>query len=162
MGFLFLPFKGVQYQLKELANESGKQQKLSSFFSHKSIPRSTDADNIEDSHIEVDREGMDANKLVMSGKGNFSTCKRQHDDESVSLGQESVSKEGNAEVKFTGLEDEQSAVEASDSSPCQIPEMVNSTKNNIFSTTKFHGTSNKPHSTLEDPNFVENYFKVDN
>ncbi|ONK60421.1 uncharacterized protein A4U43_C08F18290 [Asparagus officinalis] len=148
----------VPYQLSELVNESGKQRKLSSFFTPIDISSSIDADNIKDPCTKVDDEDMDTSmKLLPLGEISLSNCNGEDDAGSLCFGHERVYEEINAEARFTDLEDEQTVVEASSASPCRPSDMTSGSCTD--NTAEFLGASNHHHSTLGGPKFVENYFK---
>lgn len=150
----------VPYQLIEPVNESGKQRKLSSFFAVKSNSISSDLDIVNDPFAKLDTECPDSTKrLLPPGEEKFSNCKWPDGDESVSFEHERVCKERDADAKITDLEDEQSVVEASDSSPYRLSDTVSGCMDINNCPTSSLGASNQHHSTLGDPNFVENYFK---
>lgn len=161
--FCTFSFLGVPYQLIELVNESGNQRKLSSFFAVKSNSISTDFDVVKDSCVKLDAKCLGSIKrLLPPGEENFLSCKWPDGDESVCFEQERDCEERTAEAKFTDLEDMQSFVEESDSNPNRLPDSGGAIcMDNSRPATSSLSASNLHHSTHGDPNFVENYFKVD-
>lgn len=154
----------VPYQLHEPVNGASKQQKLSAFFSHKSIPSLKNAETPVNQNVKVDVEGSlskdeGSKDTVLSAEEQVSEHREQGSDE-----HDKTIEEISSETKFTDLEDEHSVLRASDSSLHRPSYMANrgSIDNQDCEEAldiKCAGASNRTHSTLTDPNFVENYFK---
>ncbi|XP_059448274.1 DNA repair protein REV1 [Corylus avellana] len=172
----------VPYQLDQLANN---QPKLSAFFALKSSPQSQDAlpcapvcpgnPEAEDSSFKggtsVDASFSDVGEPVehsglISGESNNLMNKNSN----VSLLEEPASSCGKpSEVTMTkpsnfDVEDESSVRNELQSSHYQPSALVSSNFMDIHNmkgspSSTVGGPSNQHHSTLEDPNFVENYFK---
>ncbi|XP_038975053.1 DNA repair protein REV1 isoform X4 [Phoenix dactylifera] len=154
----------VPYQLEELVNKTSKQQKLSSFFSHKGILSLKNAETPVNQNVKFDAEGSlskdeGPKDTVLSAEDQVSECR--------TLGSnvhDKTCEEISTEAKFTDLEDEHSVVQASDTSVHRPSYMDSSScmysKNcKEASDIKCARASNQSHSTLTDPNFVENYFR---
>ncbi|XP_078181674.1 DNA-directed DNA polymerase [Carex rostrata] len=122
----------VPYQLIEHAStESSKQLKLSAFFSEKGVPRS----NYQGTLIETEAFLPDECKGE-STKPTFSVT----DNSSQEKSQESKRINTNNELKDVKSESEDD---------CSTSYVANQSS----------GRPDRPHSTLTDPDFVENYFK---
>nr|XP_029122970.1 DNA repair protein REV1 [Elaeis guineensis] len=154
----------VPYQLHELVNKTTKQQKLSAFFSHKGILSLKNVETPVKQNLKADAECLlskdeGPRDTVLSVEDQVSECREQGSDDN-----DKTCEEKSSEAKFTDLEDEHSVVRASDSSLHTPSYMDNSScidhKNRKeASDIKCARASNQSHSTLMDPNFVENYFR---
>ncbi|KAK9287385.1 hypothetical protein L1049_015803 [Liquidambar formosana] len=174
----------VPYQIDQLANNSRNQPKLSAFFALKSNPVSEDATNraicqvipeIEDSTL---KDGKSKN-AVLSEVGesleHTMQCSGESDDpvhensNGAKVEEPAYNSGKSCELKMAGPSNVDTEYESGvknelQSSPQRPSSSVNSycsyNKNNKSSpSSAVVGPSNQRHSTLEDPNFVENYFK---
>lgn len=173
----------IPYQLDQLANETRNQPKLSAFFALKSIPVFEDAvthttyplvPETEDSVF----KGGTSKDAVSSEGGQYLEYTRQSsgeiDDHQCENTNETIiekpfsNDEKSSEIKmeeqsFSNQEEECSIKNELQSSPHRPSASVSSyyldNARKESSSTTVVGCSNKGHSTLEDPNFVENYFK---
>ncbi|WCJ17827.1 DNA-directed DNA polymerase [Euphorbia peplus] len=153
----------VPYQLEQLANN---QPRLSDFFATNNRPVVEDGSNFIGHHVNVDpslkggtfqnlkSEGVDLVKDGDQMDGQLD-CVDHHIEFDSSGGKSS-------EVRMA--EDENSVDTELGASSCQLPASVNSSCSDIPNmkrspTPSIQGPSNASRSTLEDPNFVENYFK---
>lgn len=152
-------FPGVPYQLDQLVNETRNQQKLSVFFSSKSNSSSNSAETAKVGECIDHKSQFCGESIDLKSKlGEEPAC--HVDDNSCDMRKVGPSS-ADPEDKVTVRE----AFQSSDSSPHKPSTTVSSCCSGDKS-------SNKPlasricephyqsHSTLGDPNFVENYFKV--
>ncbi|XP_077211592.1 DNA-directed DNA polymerase isoform X2 [Tasmannia lanceolata] len=159
----------VPYQLDQLANETRNQQKLSVFFPLKSNSKSEDVEIPAKVHENFETEGSlpmgdsSKNKLLME-VGEFLESKSQRREESACLEHENSCEVGMEGPSFTAVEGEDVVREAFQSSPNRPSASVSSycfdnRDNKKSPSSRSQGPYNQRHSTLGDPNFVENYFK---
>lgn len=182
-GFFVLLFPGAPYQIDQLANESRNQPKLSSFFTSKTYSDAEDAANNAICHVipEIEDSTLRGGKLKeapLSEVDDLIKNTRQFSGESNNPVQENffessieepTSSCGNfSDFKMAGVgkadTENQSAVK-NESSPLRPSTSAASyclDDKGVKGSTSFTvlGPSNQRHSTAEDPNFVENYFKV--
>lgn len=153
MDFIFL-FLGVPYQLEQLANN---QPKVSAFFAAQNRLVAEDALNIMDPSL---KGGTLAGVPVKDGE----QINRQFEDRDCQIEEPSSSSGKSSEVRMAepiNTEDGSSISNELPSSPSQFSVLVKDNQNESKSPApSVAGPSNPHHSTLEDPNFVENYFKV--
>lgn len=168
---------GIPYQLDQLSTENYNQPKLSAFFTPKNSGVSEVANLQVDDHdneplIKVDSSSSeDYASLEQAGRRNveLGDLLRVNTDRVMSE-EPSCSVESSCEVKGVELSDcSPLDGEISDlkykSSTCQasVSLCTNSLDNhnsNEASSSRIGLPPNQRHSTLADPNFVENYFKV--
>ncbi|XP_020114515.1 uncharacterized protein LOC109728471 isoform X7 [Ananas comosus] len=153
------------YQLSDGVNERCKQQKLSTFFTQKSISNSKNVETSADQQGTVGLEGSSSNDEVPKNIISYAQLQASTD-------------EGQDSEEFGCYESEidfdAKSVEANDAVyaiSCSVLGAFDSSKPHIHNTsccgntkeeildTKGAKASNMPHSTLTDPKFVENYFK---
>ncbi|KAG1358964.1 DNA repair protein REV1 [Cocos nucifera] len=154
----------VPYQLHELVNKTSKQQKLSAFFSHKGILSLKNAETPVNQNLKPDAECLlskdeGPRDTVLSAEDPVSECREHGSDDD-----DKTCEEISSEEKFTDLEDEHSVIRASDSSlhtPSYMDDSscIDNKNCKEASDIKCARASNQSHSTLTDPNFVENYFR---
>ncbi|GFY95017.1 DNA-directed DNA polymerase [Actinidia rufa] len=129
----------VPYQLDQLASEAQNQPKLSAFFSLRSSPVSNGSMTYA-SGEDPSLEGGTNNEADTSGHSgsmeHSRPCTRESDDNKSSV----------------GILDQ--------ASPSRHSASVSSYNAKSSTSSAIAGPSNQHHSTLVDPNFVENYFKV--
>lgn len=133
---------GVPYQLDQLLTASHKQQKLFAFFTLKSGLSSNDATNGASVDVEEKNKLMDSDGCEIDRMGNLSKCESEGCAETDDLGFQGCCNVRDADENSTDMDDESSIMETRQES-LQRP-----------------SSSSAQHSTLGDPNFVENYFKV--
>ncbi|CAA7409746.1 unnamed protein product [Spirodela intermedia] len=131
----------VPYQLEQLLTASHKQQKLFAFFTIKGEVRSNDATNGTSMNVEKKNKLMDSIGCETDKMANLSKCESEGCAETNDLGCQSYCKMRDTEKKSVEMGDEGSITETRQES-LQRP-----------------SSSIAQHSTLGDPNFVENYFK---
>lgn len=169
---LLLLIAGVPYQLDQVACN---QPRLSAFFTPKIIPDSDDA--LRDTSNQVKNESEDTSSIGarLEDANKSEVCRstdnrRESSGESDDMmyentngqfGEESYPGEKYSEVKLEELptsdaEDNGSVKDELKSSSHQHSASVSS---NCLPSSENFG-SDRSHSTLGDPNFVENYFKV--
>ncbi|KAK8949785.1 DNA repair protein REV1 [Platanthera guangdongensis] len=141
----------------ELAHSSKicKQQKLPAFFGCKRISSLKDVEVLSDSNEGTDPESLEKFKNSPLLQEDKALDRRMLQRKRIGLGLDT-------EEKITGLLDEGSKIETSDSSSLQLFIQSNCHAADGFgelTNTKCLHTSDVHHSTLTDPNFVENYFK---
>lgn len=169
---LIVTIAGVPYQLDQVACN---QPRLSAFFTPKIIPESDDALRYTSNQVKHESEDTssigarleDANKSEVcrsmehrresSGESDDMMCENTDGQ----FGEESYTGEKYSEVKLEDLptlnaEDNGSVKDELKSSTHQPSASVSS---NCLPSSENFG-SNRSHSTLGDPNFMENYFKV--
>ncbi|KAL0915234.1 hypothetical protein M5K25_015637 [Dendrobium thyrsiflorum] len=149
------------YQLVECSSEMYKQQKLSAFFGCKTISSLKDAELASDSNNGMDPEGLEKSKVSPL------PLKSKVFDRTIQ-GSDRLEPGLDKEARFTTLLDERTKVEASTSSSAQLS-IQNSSRIDDLSVDDVSSgeptnaeclqASDMHHSTLTDPNFVENYFK---
>ncbi|KAJ4798862.1 DNA repair protein REV1 [Rhynchospora pubera] len=122
----------VPYQLVEYAvTETSKQLKLSAFFSEKGISRSHHQGILIQNETSLsDKCKGESTELTPSGTDNFS-------------------QENSQESKHIDTNDELKDVKSESEEDCSTSYVAGKSSDHL----------NRPHSTLTDPNFVENYFK---
>ncbi|XP_058070060.1 DNA repair protein REV1 isoform X4 [Magnolia sinica] len=169
----------VPYQPEQLLNETRKQQKLSAFFALKANSSSKDAEiTLKDAEttlnfqVKLETEsslskGNAVNDALLPEVGDSIESKSRSAEESACAGppgHQTPCEVRIAESGSSDLEDEHSVREAFHSSPDRPSATVDSSclndknmKERLDS--RVLGRSNQQHSTLGDPNFVENYFK---
>lgn len=179
-------FLGHTYQLDQLASETQNQPKLSAFFSLKRSPFSSKADTFVTSQLTSESEDP-AQKVntavneISFGKGESTEHIKQCSEESDNPVLENFTGEKLEETSFSDInqwaantsEPDDAVKTDSDfvgiqpeySSPSRPSTSVSSycldnqnSKESPIS--RIVVASNQHHSTLVDPNFVENYFKV--
>lgn len=175
-----LLFSGVPYQLDQVAGETHNQPKLSSFFALKSSTVSVGSTNYvtgqENSEIkDPSLKGGTINDADSSGPCGYTDhskpCSRDWDDSvhgnstSVRSGEvtchDGKYSEGNlAEPSNCLMLDKGSVDDLDQPSPCPPSASVVSDNAKKSTSSAITGPSKQHHSTLVDPNFVENYFKV--
>lgn len=178
-----LPSTGVPYQLDQLANN---QPKLSAFFALKSSPHSPDASpctpvclripEAEDSSFKggtsIDAYFSDVGESIehsglISGESDNLMNKNSNaslvEQPASSCGKPSevtMAKPSNCDVEVeSSVRNELQSIHYQPSALVSSNFMDNHNMKGSPSST-VDGPSNQRHSTLEDPNFVENYFKV--
>lgn len=168
----------IPYQLDQLASAACGQPKLSAFFTLKSSPVSNDA-----ATFVTDRLISETTCPLLKGdttveEGGSNEHEKQYSEEADDLVIENSTGANPVELSGSNRSDcekmsEPSNVAALDgrlvetdpeSSPCCPSASVSSycvdnTKTKESSSSALVGPSNQSHSTLVDPNFVENYFK---
>ncbi|KAF8406255.1 hypothetical protein HHK36_008340 [Tetracentron sinense] len=174
----------IPYQLDQLVNETHNQQKLSDFFALKRISSSEGDATLAYCQVKLETEGSsskggESRVALLSEMGDVMKDTGQDGGECDRLGHEKTSEVLREEPTFsnenlcevntakpssTDIEDENSVREEFQSSPHRPSASVSScclgnqiSKGSLSSTNV--GPSYHCHSTLEDPNFVENYFK---
>lgn len=159
--FLFT-LEGSPYQLVEHSSEIYKQQKLFDFFGCKTILSPKDAEVASGSN-----EGMDSKDLEKS-KGSSLPLESKVFDRLIQEN-ERIEFGLTKDAKFTTLLDDGTKVEASNSNSAQLLTPTSSRIDYVsvdngsageHANSKHGQASSVNHSTLSDPNFVENYFKV--
>ncbi|XP_043710957.1 DNA repair protein REV1 isoform X4 [Telopea speciosissima] len=167
----------VPYQLEQLANETRKQQKLSAFFPKRNIV----SENSETptnccSNIELEDPLLmgDTSKGALlpevgestkdisqcSGESVFENGNHVEVMEDDAAAAEKSFELKTSEPSSTDMEDENSIGEAHLPSPCRPSSSgSNYCLDKGSPNSRTEGPSNMCHSTLGDPNFVENYFK---
>ncbi|CAA6672522.1 unnamed protein product [Spirodela intermedia] len=131
----------VPYQLEQLLTASHKQQKLFAFFTIKGEVRSNDATNGTSMNVEKKNKLMDSIGCETDKMANLSKCESEGCAETNDLGCQSYCKMRDTEKNSVEMGDEGSITETRQEA-LQRP-----------------SSSIAQHSTLGDPNFVENYFK---
>ncbi|XP_043813942.1 DNA repair protein REV1 isoform X4 [Manihot esculenta] len=143
----------VPYQLEQLANN---QPKVSAFFAAQNRLVAEDALNIMDPSL---KGGTLAGVPVKDGE----QINRQFEDRDCQIEEPSSSSGKSSEVRMAepiNTEDGSSISNELPSSPSQFSVSVKDNQNESKSPApSIAGPSNPHHSTIEDPNFVENYFK---
>lgn len=168
-----LYFSGIPYQLDQLATESYNQPKLSAFFT----PKNTGACEIENLHTDnLSNQPLSSSSEDYAYLDQADGCNVEQGDlmqvesNRVISEDQSCCVKSSSEVKdvdmsdFSPLDGKKSDLKHI-SSKCQASVSLcsNSPDNHIFneaSTSRIGVLPNQHHSTLSDPNFVENYFKV--
>ncbi|XP_042508382.1 DNA repair protein REV1 isoform X3 [Macadamia integrifolia] len=166
----------VPYQLEQLANKTRSQQKLSAFFPKRSIVfENGETSTSCCSHAELEEplliggtskgallaEGGESTKdISQCGGGSvFESGKHVEVEEDPAAAEKYIELK-TSEPSSTDMEDENSIGEAHLPSPCR-PSASGSSYclDKASPNSRTDGPSNMCHSTLGDPNFVENYFK---
>lgn len=147
-------------------NGTCKQQKLSTYFHHQGISSCNDARTTVNHDVKID---VDPKKLVLPPEGQCFRCdgpSGQASEELECMKVEKLFGEINANPESTDLEVKFSVPPASGAIPTPLS-MINKSymghqkiHESLDSSVNCIGASNQGHSTLTDPNFVENYFKV--
>ncbi|CAL9198055.1 DNA repair protein REV1-like isoform X1 [Musa acuminata AAA Group] len=153
------------YQLGGLVNGTCKQQKLSTYFHHQDISSCNDARTTVNHDVKID---VDPKQLVLPPEGQCFRCdgpSGQASEELECMKVEKLYGEINANPESTDLEVKFSVPPASGVIPTPLS-MINKSymghqkiHESLDSSVNCIGASNQVHSTLTDPNFVENYFK---
>ncbi|CAL9178132.1 unnamed protein product [Musa hybrid cultivar] len=153
------------YQLGGLVNGTCKQQKLSTYFHHQGISSCNDARTTVNHDVKID---VDPKQLVLPPEGQCFRCdgpSGQASEELECMKVEKLYGEINANPESTDLEVKFSVPPASGAIPTPLS-MINKSymghqkiHESLDSSVNCIGASNQVHSTLTDPNFVENYFK---
>ncbi|CAL9098799.1 unnamed protein product [Musa textilis] len=153
------------YQLGGLVNGTCKQQKLSTYFHHQGISSCNDARTTVNHDVKID---VDPKQLVLSPEGQCFRCdgpSGQAIEELECMKVEKLYGEMNANPESTDLEVKFSVPLASGAIPTPLS-MINKSymghkkiHEYLDSSANCIGACNQVHSTLTDPNFVENYFK---
>ncbi|KAK1276508.1 DNA repair protein REV1 [Acorus gramineus] len=156
----------IPYQLEQLVSETRAQQKLSSFFALKNISSIVNPELPMNIHGKIEEEGpLSKNDgtvvKFLSEVGNITKHGDLLGEDSSYQGQESSTEVRNSESSPGG---ESSVKESHQSSPNKAPTLDSNfctdNKNAKESLdTTCSGDSIMRHSTLGDPNFIENYFK---
>ncbi|KAG5548214.1 hypothetical protein RHGRI_013795 [Rhododendron griersonianum] len=174
----------VPYQLDQVASETHNQPKLSSFFAWKSSTVSNDpttyvAGQLNSEIKDPSLIGGTIKESDLSGRCGYTEhsrpCGRESRDwddsvhgniTSVKIGEVTCNdgeySEGNVAVPSNGLTIDKGSVDDRDqasASPSGPSASVISNNSNKSTSSAIAGPSNQHHSTLVDPNFVENYFK---
>ncbi|GFY95013.1 DNA-directed DNA polymerase [Actinidia rufa] len=163
----------VPYQLDQLASEAQNQPKLSAFFSLRSSPVSNGSMTCV-SGEDPSLEGGTNNESDTSGHSgsmeHSRPCTRESDDNEHGNNTKNVIEEatnndgkhsgGKLAEPSDGLTIDKSSVGILDqASPSRHSASVSSYNAKSSTSSAIAGPSNQHHSTLVDPNFVENYFK---
>ncbi|URE45778.1 impB/mucB/samB family C-terminal domain [Musa troglodytarum] len=153
------------YQLGGLVNGTCKQQKLSTYFHHQGISSCNDARTTVNHDVKID---VDPKQLVLPPEGQCFRCdgpSGQAIEELECMKVEKLYGEMNANPESTDLEVKFSVPLASGAIPTPLS-MINKSymghkkiHEYLDSSANCIGACNQVHSTLTDPNFVENYFK---
>lgn len=151
MSLVFIVLVGIPYQLEQVVTESDDQPKLSDFFTVKNSRVSA----IESSFL--DGEGINENGYPSSNKMDSSLSEEhksldQGDQLSVELDDLWQGNSDNLITEKPACSVESHCEIRPMSSTCEVSEEVSSLRTNLH--------PNQRHSTLTDPNFVDNYFKV--
>ncbi|KAI8554582.1 hypothetical protein RHMOL_Rhmol05G0109000 [Rhododendron molle] len=172
----------VPYQLDQVASETHNQPKLSSFFAWKSSAVSNDPTTCVNGQVNSEIEdpsliGGTIKESDLSGRCGYTEhsrpCSRESRDwddsvhgniTSVKIGKVTCNdgeySEGNVSVPRNGLTIDKGSVDDLDqASPSGPSTPVFSNNANKSTSSAIVGPSKQHHSTLVDPNFVENYFK---
>ncbi|XP_057502579.1 DNA repair protein REV1 isoform X2 [Actinidia eriantha] len=163
----------VPYQLDQLASEAQNQPKLSAFFSLRSSPVSNGSMTYV-SGEDLSLEGGTNNEVDTSGHSgsmeHSRPCTRESDDSEHGNNTKKIIEEptnndgkhsgGKLAEPSDGLTIDKSSVGILDqASPSRHSASVSSYNAKSSTSSAIAGPSNQHHSTLVDPNFVENYFK---
>ncbi|XP_058216089.1 DNA repair protein REV1 isoform X8 [Rhododendron vialii] len=172
----------VPYELEQVASETHNQPKLSSFFALKSSALSNDPTTCVTGQVNSEIEdpsliGGTIKESDLSGRCGYTEhlrpCSRESRDwddsvhgnsTSVKIGEATCNdgecSEGNVAEPSNGLPIDKGSVDDRDpGSPSGPSASVISDNANKSTSSAIAGPSKRHHSTLVDPNFVENYFK---
>ncbi|XP_056683408.1 DNA repair protein REV1 isoform X2 [Spinacia oleracea] len=157
----------VPYQLDQLVNEATNQPKLSAFFTLKRNPASQVVLSDSTCMLQAEAEGSDVRdgdllNHASSDSDGFSECSRQsqkvmEDDRCKQFDTENTLEQTIGEEEFSQLENGKSVDEV-EFSPTNSHDLYTKPSGES-SGSLVKGSSCRRNSTLEDPNFVENYFK---
>ncbi|KAF7144242.1 hypothetical protein RHSIM_Rhsim05G0088900 [Rhododendron simsii] len=173
---------GVPYQLDQVASETHNQPKLSSFFALKSSALSNDPTTCVTGQVNSEIEdpsliGGTIKENDLSGRCGYAEhlrpCSRESKDwddsvdgnsTSIKIGEATCNdgecSEGNVAEPSNVLPIDKGSVDDRDpASPSGPSASVISDNANKSMSSAIAGPSKRHHSTLVDPNFVENYFK---
>ncbi|XP_072971771.1 DNA repair protein REV1 isoform X2 [Typha angustifolia] len=153
----------VPYGLSEYVNETCKQQKLYSFFYQKSNPSlghvemavTPDPDSDNEGSFSTDKASRQS---VSSEQSQKITYEGESSEEFACFEDRSTDQRKTTASKDTDSQDEQNVLDASESS-CRSIHSISNPNSKEALDIKSTKDSNQGHSTLTDPNFVENYFK---